>query len=270
MLGGDVVETVVAGADGAFGVVVAITASDQPRRVQLVADPDGAALASAESIIVPPKEIAFVAEVVADDPVAVPAAAEDLTPPAAPPTLIADADGVRILQVETQSPAQPDLTENIGLDTITYDPSGEVQLAGRGAAAGGFVRIYLDNEPITESRISGEGDWRSDLPQVDTGLYTLRLDEVDADGVVQSRVETPFKKEEPEEVAAILAEETAAEGFDIAVKTVQPGATLWAIAEEQLGSGVLYVSVFEANRDLIRDPDLIYPGQVFRIPDPAQ
>ncbi len=265
MLGGDVVETVVAGADGAFGAVVAIAASDQPRRVQLIADPDGAALASAESIIVPPKEIA-----VADDPVAVPAAVDDLTAPAAPPTLIADADGVRILQVETQSPAQPDLTENIGLDTITYDPSGEVQLAGRGAAAGGFVRIYLDNEPITESRISGEGDWRSDLPQVDTGLYTLRVDEVDADGVVQSRVETPFKKEEPEEVAAILAEETAAEGFDIAVKTVQPGATLWAIAEEQLGSGVLYVSVFEANRDLIRDPDLIYPGQVFRIPEAAQ
>jgi nucleoid-associated protein YgaU len=47
---------------------------------------------------------------------------------------------------------------------------------------------------------------------------------------------------------------------------VQPGATLWAIAEEKLGDGVLYVAVFEANRDLIRDPDLIYPGQVFRIP----
>jgi nucleoid-associated protein YgaU len=48
--------------------------------------------------------------------------------------------------------------------------------------------------------------------------------------------------------------------------TVQPGFTLWRIATETLGEGVLYVQVFEANKDQIRDPDLIYPGQVFTIP----
>jgi nucleoid-associated protein YgaU len=49
--------------------------------------------------------------------------------------------------------------------------------------------------------------------------------------------------------------------------TVQPGFTLWGIAQERLGDGVLYVQVFEANRDRIKDPDLIYPGQVFSIPE---
>ncbi|MBE0554368.1 MAG: LysM peptidoglycan-binding domain-containing protein, partial [Rhodobacteraceae bacterium] len=48
--------------------------------------------------------------------------------------------------------------------------------------------------------------------------------------------------------------------------TVQPGFTLWGIAKENFGDGVLYVQVYEANRDKIRDPDLIYPGQVFTIP----
>jgi nucleoid-associated protein YgaU len=48
--------------------------------------------------------------------------------------------------------------------------------------------------------------------------------------------------------------------------TVQPGHTLWAIAQGQLGEGVMYVQVYEANKDKIRDPDLIYPGQVFTIP----
>ena len=48
--------------------------------------------------------------------------------------------------------------------------------------------------------------------------------------------------------------------------TVQPGFTLWRIAREQFGDGVMYVQVFEANKDKIRDPDLIYPGQVFTIP----
>ena len=47
--------------------------------------------------------------------------------------------------------------------------------------------------------------------------------------------------------------------------TVQPGFTLWQIASEQLGAGPLYVQVFEANKDQIRDPDLIYPGQIFTI-----
>lgn len=48
--------------------------------------------------------------------------------------------------------------------------------------------------------------------------------------------------------------------------TVQPGNTLWAIAKGQMGDGIRYVQVYEANKDAIRDPDLIYPGQIFTIP----
>ena len=44
-------------------------------------------------------------------------------------------------------------------------------------------------------------------------------------------------------------------------------ATLWAIAESRFGDGIRYVEVFEANRDRIKNPDLIYPGQVFRVPE---
>jgi nucleoid-associated protein YgaU len=49
--------------------------------------------------------------------------------------------------------------------------------------------------------------------------------------------------------------------------TVQPGVTLWASARDRFGDGVLYVQVYEANKDRIRDPDLIYPGQVFTVPN---
>ena len=161
--------------------------------------------------------------------------------------------------------APPEVMSNVALDTITYDPEGEVVLAGR-AAAGNFVQVYIDNEPVTTSRIGAEGDWRLDLPEVDTGIYTLRIDETDAEGDVVSRIETPFKREDAETVAAVMADQTSAPGFDIATRTVQRGMTLWAIAEEELGEGIRYVAVYEANSDLIRDPDLIYPGQVFRIP----
>ena len=48
--------------------------------------------------------------------------------------------------------------------------------------------------------------------------------------------------------------------------TVQPGNTLWALASETYGDGFQYVRLFDANKDQIRDPDLIYPGQVFVLP----
>ena len=77
-----------------------------------------------------------------------------------------------------------------------------------------------------------------------------------------SRLETPFKREAP----AVLAAATEARDGSVKAVTVQAGDTLWAIARDRYGEGVLYVRVFEANRSAIRDPDLIYPGQVFDLP----
>jgi len=47
---------------------------------------------------------------------------------------------------------------------------------------------------------------------------------------------------------------------------VQPGNNLWNIARVLYGRGVRYTTIYEANREQIRDPDLIYPGQVFKAP----
>jgi len=289
LLAGEAIERVTADGSGSFVALPQAGPSDQPRKLTLMADPDGVAIASETSFIVAP--IAEPQLVVAQLPEpSVPAAPSvDTTPevsddagtstavsatpelstvnaPPTPPTVLqADADGVRVVQA-TPSPAAPVVDPNVALDAITYDPTGEVQLSGR-AVGDGAVQIYLDNQPVTTSPVTEGGDWQIDLPNIDTGVYTLRIDEVDEDGDVVSRLETPFKREEAEDVAAVLAEETSQDGFEVAVKTVQPGATLWAIAEENLGDGIFYVEVFEANSDLIKDPDLIYPGQIFRIPE---
>lgn len=65
--------------------------------------------------------------------------------------------------------------------------------------------------------------------------------------------------------ATETAPETAPPAASVTV-TVQPGFTLWGIAKRQLGQGIMYVQVYEANKDKIKDPDLIYPGQVFTLP----
>lgn len=48
--------------------------------------------------------------------------------------------------------------------------------------------------------------------------------------------------------------------------TIQSGDTLSKIAAEKLGNASDYTKIFEANREVIEDPDKIYPGQVIRIP----
>jgi len=181
---------------------------------------------------------------------------------AAPAVLLASEEGIDVLQ---PGGAGPEVLDAVSLDSISYDPEGEVTLAGR-STGGGFVRVYLDNRPVRTLRIEEDGRWRAPLPEVDTGIYTLRIDEIDEEGTVVSRVETPFKREEPEALAALGAEPSPAEGLAVTLVTVQPGNTLWGIARRNYGKGILYVRVFEANRDKIRDPDLIYPGQVFTVP----
>jgi nucleoid-associated protein YgaU len=200
-----------------------------------------------------------------------PAPAPDLgasVPPApeasaTPTVMLSDARGVRVLQ----APAAPvpEVMSSVALDAISYSDTGAVQLSGRASTPDASVRIYLDNRAVTTAQVDETGAWRSALPEVDTGLYTLRVDEVDAGGDVTSRIETPFKREDVATLSTQNQEDAPAPPR-VSVVTVQPGSTLWAISREAYGEGILYVRVFEANRDRIRDPDLIYPGQVFELP----
>lgn len=175
-------------------------------------------------------------------------------------------DGVELVQPPA---AQTDEPEQVALDTIGYSDTGEVQLTGR-VKDGAAVRLYLNNRLVADLDPEDDGNWRGELEGIDPGVYTLRVDEVDTDGTVISRVETPFKRE-PIETLQAATETTQGAGSTspapIRSVTVQRGDTLWAISRERFGDGILYVRLFEANRDLIRDPDLIYPGQVFTIPE---
>jgi len=198
-----------------------------------------------------------------DAPAGDPAAAAPGTEsPEAPVVILAGRDETRVLQA---ADTPPEVMDEVSLDAISYTDAGEVEVSGRGMP-GNMIRIYIDNTPITESRIAEDGTWRSELPDVDKGVYRLRVDEVGDDGAVRSRVETPFERESE---AAVKEAMQAELGAGVLQVTVQPGFTLWAIARETYGDGIKYVQVYEANADRIRDPDLIYPGQIFTVPEDA-
>lgn len=196
---------------------------------------------------------------------AAPEAALEASPEAeeaAPTILLADSEGVRVIQ---SGGSGPQVVDNVSIDAINYDSAGEVALTGRSSGPGS-VRVYIDNRPILDSVVGADGQWRADLPDVDTGTYTLRVDELNAEGTVVSRTETPFRRE-PVEAIQALDQGATTERAPVALITVQPGNTLWGIARDKYGEGLLYVRVFEANAGRIRDPDLIYPGQIFTVPD---
>ena len=185
--------------------------------------------------------------------------------PRAVAILKSDEEGVELVQAPTQ--AEPAAKAQIALDTIGYSDTGDVQLTGR-ATQGALVRVYLNNLAVSDVITDTDGRWRGELEGVSPGIYTLRVDELGPGDVVLSRLETPFKREAPEVLAPKEPEpDIAPDRPAIRAVTVQKGDTLWAISRERYGDGVLFVKVFEANRNAIRNPDLIYPGQVFNIPE---
>ncbi|ASP22419.1 LysM domain/BON superfamily protein [Antarctobacter heliothermus] len=175
-----------------------------------------------------------------------------------PAVLLSTPRGIEALSTAPIAPG------DVALDSISYDDQGDVLLSGRGKTTS-FVRVYLDNTPVTTSRIREDGGWRVELPEVDQGTYVLRIDQINERGQVTARVESPFLREN----AAVLEGALAGGTGLVRTVTIQPGNTLWGISSNRYGDGMQYVRIFEANRERIRNPNLIYPGQIFNLPDGA-
>ena len=55
-------------------------------------------------------------------------------------------------------------------------------------------------------------------------------------------------------------------GSDETFYVIQKGDTLWKIAEKAYGNGAKYTAIVEANKEVIKDADKIFPGQKIRLP----
>lgn len=286
-----------ADADGNFVAMFEVAPSAAPRALTLGAvTPEGETASSADVVMLLPRAPAAPDPEVAPQPDAAPpalAAAGDgappavdpapvvlpqgpdtapvpapapasATPPAAAPEVAATAllrgDSVTIAPT-VEAPADPASPRPVTLGAVSYAEGGDVTLAGVGTA-GAVVRAYVDDSFAEEGRVAEDGRWSMRLGDVAEGIYRLRIDQLRDDGKVASRIETPFQRDYPRPPPP-----RPGGGPGLVSVTVQPGSNLWTLARTYYGAGVRYTQIFAANSDQIRDPNLIYPGQIFNIPE---
>ena len=136
---------------------------------------------------------------------------------------------------------------------------------------GADVWIYLAGEYVGEAKASDTGRWTFEQKMAfEEGDYSIRVDQIaNRAGAVATRAEVPFafkRAGEGTDVAgnakvAILDE--TEEGVRVLIRR---GDNLWTIAHHFYGDGFSYANIYRENNGQIRNPHLIYPGQVFVMP----
>lgn len=240
--GGKEIASGVADARGEWVIIVqepSLTPGQHELRV--IQHIDGRAPVTSDQVVV-----AVVPQV---PPASVPAAKEEtlvmISPPSGPATL-----------VQPPSAAGVPRSGDLVISTVDYDDQGHATISGQ-AAPGTTVRAYIDDKIVAEGTAGTDGRWRlAPANPIDKGKHTLRIDRIAPDGKPVARLELPFER---------VAVPPAAGGDRKRLYVVR-GDNLWNIARAHYGEGWHHTKIFNANKDQIRDPDLIYPGQVFSLP----
>ena len=144
--------------------------------------------------------------------------------------------------------------KNLSFDSLSYSSEGTLNLSGK-ALPGSRVDVYIGKKLLGTAVADDNGFWNLALDNpIKPGDYILRFNELQNNKIVES-LETPIRQENLEEI-----------NISESAIIVQPGNSLWRISRRFYGKGVLYTLIFKANNNLIDDPDLIFPVQIFNVP----
>ncbi|MEM9809656.1 MAG: LysM peptidoglycan-binding domain-containing protein [Pseudomonadota bacterium] len=227
---GDLLEEDVIGADGTFAMAVDTPLTSGPVEMTLRQVADGMTVVGEETVII---------YVPTNDDQG--------------PVVLRTTPGGTTTVLQRAAPVDESLGP-LAIDTIDYDNAGNVILAGR-AEPGMVVQIFANGRPFEQTQIDDDGTWQI-TGRLTPGLYTLQIVQLGEDGRPAYAIEVPFEQARQEDIV-----------FRDGNVIVQPGNNLWVISRRAYGTGFQYTVIYEANSGQIRDPDLIYPGQIFRVPD---
>ena len=199
--------------------------------------------------------------------------------------------------VLSQPAAPKPLAGAVIVESVETEPGGKLHVSGQ-ARPGAAARLYINDSFVASVTAGADGRFAVTINEgVAPGSYRVRLDEVGSNsGAVRARAEVPFNVPDTVATASVPAQATASKRPDIAaaqqpqlaaaVATVQPdggspstvvvpkiatttvsrGDSLWRLSRDTYGAGTRYAVIYKANREQIRNPNLIYPGQIFVLP----
>ncbi len=132
-----------------------------------------------------------------------------------------------------------------------------LRIQGR-ARGGAQIEARLANQASDSLLPDSDGSWSwlADISQLGDKTALLEADLLDASGAVLAQARLPLS-------AKRIA--LGRDGSELVV--IQKGDMLWRIAFRSYGKGVRYVDIVRANPGSIDDPDLIYPNQIFAVPE---
>ncbi len=335
--GSTVLGSTVAGADGAFAIVLddalkpgdytialrsmtgnVVTPSAQTAIVSIPKSPAGQVLAmieepgKASELLTVPSPETKPESPPAGDKAAAPASEDSAAgdPAAAAPAAPAATAPATVDAAPAPAPGGPAAPATLAagpkvvVEAIEIDGN-KIFVAGL-ADPGRKVRAYANDILLGDAKTSPDGHFLVEATRnIPVGTYTIHVDALDADGVkVVARAAVPFEREPGESIAAVAPAEAkpaapattpaapATEApADVAAATPPAGVpetaapklehadsaviirrhdTLWRISRRVYGQGVRYSTIYLANQDQIRNPDRIWPGQVFKVPGKSQ
>lgn len=149
----------------------------------------------------------------------------------------------------------------IAIGTLSWSDNNQLRIKGRsnggvgvsGSFAGNTFRDIAFKEDGNES-----GNWSAlvSVPDLKKGRALIETNLLDLDGsiVLTSQVELDLAQLK-----------IGLDGSEMVI--IRKGDMLWRIAYRTYGSGIRYLDIVKRNARQINDPDLIYPAQVFALPE---
>ncbi|MEI4482446.1 MULTISPECIES: LysM peptidoglycan-binding domain-containing protein [unclassified Phyllobacterium] len=210
-----------------------------------------------------------------------------ITTPAATPAPDAAQAVVTAAPKGDKPVVQPAVKARIAVEAVEIEGN-KLFIAGT-AEAGLTVKVYANSDLLGSTMTTPEGRFLvQTVKELAVGDYIVRADMLAADGVtVLARSAVPFKREAGERVSAVAAAPKADEPVQAESATAQAatgdaaaplqsvegsviirrGDNLWRISRRTYGEGMRYTTIYLANKEQIRNPNRIFPGQVFALPE---
>jgi nucleoid-associated protein YgaU len=221
---------------------------------------------------------------------------------------LAQAKAEAVAAMDALAPSPPDVGGTPAFDVARIGRAGDAVIAGR-AAPGATVELLLDGKVYDRAVADKSGQFAMVPPSLPAGDYSLTLRSRQQDGKeamstksvtvalhpsanpspsdhpsqtyqlssatqVATALESTASPEQPADSPTVTSSSGGRSSFVRAVRkgaiAVVAGDSLWRISRLNFGRGERYPVIYNANRNQIRDPNRIYPGQIIVIPDKAQ